>query len=418
MRGNYLWHKRLSGLDAGSERPLQFAVRSAGDLGVPQSVGHIISSLDTGGAETMLLNVLAHTDRERWAPTVVSLRDRGTLGSEIERLGIAVSAIGLGRGWPGVGAPWRARQYLKRLTPDVLLGWMYHGNVAAWLLRAALRGRIPMVWNIQHTLDEMALEKPLTESLIHVGRRLSRSTARIIYSSRVSAAQHERLGYDAGKSEIIPNGFDTDQFIPSSGARAAWRTRLGVGADVVVIGRVGRYHPMKDYPTFLAAAADLRRSGLTVHFVLAGRALDGSNRQLIAAIRRAGIGDVVSLLGEIRPAHGRTAALDVACSASAFGEAFAGVVAAAMSCGVPCVATDVGDSSWVIGDAGTIVAPRNPAALAGALRVLVEAGPERRRSLGERARAHIRKHFSISEVVKQYEAVLAAAAERPTARQR
>lgn len=354
----------------------------------------------------MLLNLLSHSDRARWAPAVWSLADRGTLGAEIERMGIPVAAAGLRRRWPSPAAAWRARTQLQRAAPDILLGWMYHGNFAAWAARRSFRRSPTLIWNIQHTPDELASEKWTTAALIALSARLSRSVTSVIYCSRVSATLHAELGYDTARSRVIPNGFNTDQFKPDRAARAAWRARLGVDDATVLVGRIGRYHPMKDHTTFLGAAAVLRRERRHVRFVVAGRGTDRQNAALLAQARRLGIGDVVTFVGEVRPTHELTAALDVACSSSAYGEALPGVLGEAMSCGVPCVSTDVGDSSWVVGDTGTLVPPRDPAALAGAMRTLVDLGAEGRGRLGESARDRVRSHFSIQRVAGMYDAVL------------
>jgi glycosyltransferase involved in cell wall biosynthesis len=98
-----------------------------------------------------------------------------------------------------------------------------------------------------------------------------------------------------------------------------------------------------------------------------------------------------------------TAALDVACSASAYGEGFPNVIGEAMSCAVPCAVTDVGDSARIVADTGRVVPPCDAAALAQAIRDLVELDPESRRTLGKRARARIVQHFSLDAIVQQYE---------------
>jgi glycosyltransferase involved in cell wall biosynthesis len=70
---------------------------------------------------------------------------------------------------------------------------------------------------------------------------------------------------------------------------------------------------------------------------------------------------------------------------------------------VPCVATDVGDCTWVLGPHGVIVPPRQSEALARALARLIDLGSGARRQLGQAGRARIVQHFSIHEVVRQYE---------------
>jgi glycosyltransferase involved in cell wall biosynthesis len=76
-----------------------------------------------------------------------------------------------------------------------------------------------------------------------------------------------------------------------------------------------------------------------------------------------------------------------------------------MASGVPCIATDVGDCTWVVGPHGLIVPPRQSDALAHALGRLIDLGADARRQLGLAARARILQHFSIQEVVRQYEAL-------------
>jgi glycosyltransferase involved in cell wall biosynthesis len=78
-------------------------------------------------------------------------------------------------------------------------------------------------------------------------------------------------------------------------------------------------------------------------------------------------------------------------------------VGEAMSCGVPCVVTDVGDSGYLVGDTGVIVPPRDPQALAQGLLRLVSLLPEKRRALGEKARRRIQSFFSIQAVTITYQ---------------
>src|SRR2546426_2953029 len=95
----------------------------------PRSIVHVITGLETGGAEMMLLKLLSVSDRERWRPSVVSLRDRGTLGARIERLGIPVTAVGMRGPVPAPRTVWRLLHEVRGLSPTLVQGWMYHGNL-------------------------------------------------------------------------------------------------------------------------------------------------------------------------------------------------------------------------------------------------------------------------------------------------
>jgi glycosyltransferase involved in cell wall biosynthesis len=98
-----------------------------------------------------------------------------------------------------------------------------------------------------------------------------------------------------------------------------------------------------------------------------------------------------------------TAAVDIAVSSSAYGEGFANVVGEAMSCGVPCVVTDVGDSAAIVGDTGCVVQPRDPQALAHALSALLEKAAAVRQTLGARARQRVIDLFALDTIVRRYE---------------
>jgi glycosyltransferase involved in cell wall biosynthesis len=98
-----------------------------------------------------------------------------------------------------------------------------------------------------------------------------------------------------------------------------------------------------------------------------------------------------------------TAALDVSCLCSAYGEAFPLVVGEAMACGVPCVVTDVGDCAMMVGDTGTVSTPGDAQGLARAIERILELGRGARQELGEAARRRVREHFSLDGIVQRYE---------------
>src|SRR5205823_8210436 len=138
----------------------------------------------------------------------------------------------------------------------------------------------------------------------------------------------------------------------------------------------------KDHRTFLAAAARLAASEPRARFVLSGTGTEPANRELTDAIARLGLADRVVLLGERHDMPAFFAALDICALSSAYGEGCPNVLGEAMACGVPCVATDVGDSAAVIGDTGVVVPARDPAALAAGIERLIGLGAGGRQALG------------------------------------
>ncbi|NJL61129.1 MAG: glycosyltransferase [Methylacidiphilales bacterium] len=364
---------------------------------------HLITGLYTGGAEMMLYKFLSRVDRKRFQPVVVSLMDGGKLGDRIQALDIPVYQIGMHPGKPTVAAVWRLISTIQKIKPDIIQGWMYHGNLAAHLSTALSLKKIPIVWNIRQTLYSLSYEKKATAAVIKLLAPLSIFPEKILYNSETSASQHQRHGYRTEKTLVIPNGFDTELFKPSIEARQLVLQELNLDSNTILIGRISRFHEMKDHGNFLNAAAILLKSYANIHFVMAGDNVNWQNKALTSIINNLGINNSVHLLGERKDIPHLTAALDIACSSSSHGDAFPNIIGEAMSCGVTCVVTDVGDSARIIGDTGKVVPPKNSQLLANALKELIDLGYQGRETLGQAARIRVIDLYSLNSVVHQYE---------------
>jgi glycosyltransferase involved in cell wall biosynthesis len=371
----------------------------------PIRILHIINDLAIGGSEMMLYKLLSRTDREKFEPAVISLDGVEKLGEDIRQLGIPVYAMGM---VPSALRPlsvWRIWRTTRRFKPDLIQGWMAHGNLAAQFAGLLSQRPVSVFWNIRQSLYSLDHEKRATARVIKIGARLSHWPARILNNSRKSVAQHHAIGYQTATTVVIPNGFDTDLFAPSEEARQLVRAELGVPPNTFLIGLIGRYHAMKDHGTFLRAAAMLLKEYPETQFVLAGKRVDWDNESLRAQVQDLGMVERVHLLGERRDMARLTAALDLASSSSSYDEGFPNVVGEAMSCGIPCVVTDVSDLPWIVGNTGRVVPPRSPEALARAWKDLMDLSPQKRRDLGKAARSRVMECFSLSSVVEQYEAL-------------
>ncbi|MGZ8217017.1 glycosyltransferase [Methylomagnum sp.] len=364
-------------------------------------VCHVITGLYTGGAEMMLYKLLSGLDRRRFEPVVISLIDRGAVGERIEALRIPVHTLDMPAGRPTVAGLWRLFRLIRELRPDLLQGWMYHGNLAASL--AGLIGRMPVVWGVHYSLYDFAAERRATRAIIQLSRALSRQPAATVYVSRVSADQHGAFGFRDRQRRIIPNGFDGEAFRPDAEARRSFRAEIGADERTVLIGLIARFHPMKDHGNLLRAVSLLRDSPDDVRLALAGPGIESGNAALAGMIESCSLSGRVHLLGERGDMARIMAGLDVLCMSSAYGEAFPMAVGEAMAAGLPCVVTDVGDAAWLVGETGRVVPPSDSEALAVALAALIELGPEKRHALGAAARARVLEHFSLAAAAAAYQ---------------
>jgi glycosyltransferase involved in cell wall biosynthesis len=363
---------------------------------------HIITGLDMGGAEMMLLKLLS-ASRKSLQSIVVSLKDEGTVGRSIAALGVPVECLRL-RSYTSNPARFASLLSLtRRFRPDVIQGWMPHGNLAASFTQFASRIRAPVIWNVRMSLDAVEGEKFTTLGLIRLGAFLSRYPAAIIYNSVTGARQHEKCGYRGAQSAVISNGFDCDVFRPDEGAHSRVCLQLGLESDAILIGLVARLHPMKDHVGFLQAASLVSARHPESRFLLVGKGVAESEPALTKLISQLNLTGRILLLGERTDTPQLTAGLDIACSSSAWGEGFSNTIGEAMACGVPCVVTDVGDSAYLVGDTGVTVPPRNPESLEHAIGQLIEAGSAKRRELGMAARRRIESEFSLPRIARRYE---------------
>jgi glycosyltransferase involved in cell wall biosynthesis len=134
---------------------------------------------------------------------------------------------------------------------------------------------------------------------------------------------------------------------------------------------------------------------------MAGPGVDRGNATLVRWINASGAADRFRLLGEVEDVPAFWASLDAACLTSV-GESSPYALAEAMACGVPCVATDAGDTKTLLDDVGWIVKPKDPGGFA---RALIEAASLDRVQMSRRVTAgmeRIQKQMSLKRMAEDY----------------
>jgi glycosyltransferase involved in cell wall biosynthesis len=360
-------------------------------------VAHVISGLELGGAETALFN-LVRSLHPRVRQEVVSMTTEGVLGERIRRLGVPLRALRLGRGLQLLGALPAMVRGLREADADLVQTWMYHADLFGGL--AGRLAGVPVVWGIHHTTLERGSARATTRLIARLNGLLSPVVPRrIVVCAEAAQRVHARLGYDARRMTVIPNGFDVDQFRPDPSARQAARAGLGIASQAPLIGMVARFHPQKDHHTFLQAAGRLHQQ-LPEAGSCNGSGI-GEQRQL-SWIDEQGLREMVRLLGPRPDLAKLYPALDVFCLSSSHGEGLPMVLGEAIACEVPCVTTDVGDSASIVGEAGIAVPPRSPEPLAAALLRVARMDPEARLRLGRAARQRIATEFRVEIMAERY----------------
>ncbi|HMX95660.1 MAG TPA: glycosyltransferase, partial [Elusimicrobiota bacterium] len=215
---------------------------------------------------------------------------------------------------------------------------------------------------------------------------------------------HEGIGFDSSKMTVIPNGIDTDRFHPNSALRAQFRREWNLSPDDIVLGHLARWDPQKDHRTLVEAFGSLIRKGANARLFLAGPGVTPEISLLMKWVRETGAPERFHLLGSVEDAPHFLAGLDVFCLSSR-GESSSYALAEAMACGVPAVATDVGDARVLLGDSGVIVRPSDPDAFCAGIEKLISMGPQARAHLGRIARERIVRDYSFAKMVNAYQAL-------------
>lgn len=346
---------------------------------------HVISGLGTGGAETMLVQLARNLKDKGFEQQVVSVSDRGAKAEELEAEAIPVHSLRLNAMLAAPYAIVRLARLIQAFRPDVLQGWMYHGDLFATFAHYIAPGRVSrkLFWNIRASnTDEGGYG-----GLLFVNSRLSRLPDVVLANSQAGLDFHLAKGYRPRRTEVIPNGVDVSRFLPSSAIRREVRSELSIPENASIAIHVARVDPMKDHATFVGAL----RQTPEVYGIMVGA---GTELLEIPANVRA--------LGLRRDVERLYAAADMVVSTSVYAEGFSNVLAEGMSAGLVPVSTDIGDARAIVGDTGYVIAPRDQAALSAAIATEVARPAAECRARGLAARTRIADSFGLERAIARY----------------
>ena len=359
----------------------------------------IVPRLDIAGAEVALVRLLSTLDPQAFDVEVLTLTEGGSLQSDIEELGIPVTTIPFKRAPTALVRLLSLRAEIGRRSPDVVHTWMYYADVVAGVAARAAGVR-NVAWNVRNSDLMPGAYRRSAHAAAWLAARLAGIVPNmIVCNSEASRMFHVARGYPTSRMRVILNGFEVLE--PDPSARQCVRRELGLLRDTPLVGRFGRFHPHKDYGTFIKAASIVAERRRDVHFVLAGEDVVPDNPQLARLIGATCSPERFHLLGLRRDLDRIHLALDVACSSSR-GESFPNVVAEAMAAGVPVVATDVGASAEIVDGAGVVVPALDFTAMAEGIGRLLSMTASERAKLGDAARERIRSQFGLHATAVAY----------------
>lgn len=367
-----------------------------------KKVAFLIRDLNFAGAQRQVVTLAKALDKQCFDVSVLYFYSNGFLAKELKDAGIVNICLEKQERWDLIGFFFRVFKHLQNIKPDILHGYLDESNLLTIFFKPFFPST-KMIWGLRNSNDENPNQYGLVGRLLDKFNCLLCPLADlIIVNSHAGRAYHLTEGYPADKMVVIPNGIDTEYFKPNREARARLRAEWKISVNTLLLGVVGRLDPMKDYPNFFKAAALLCQEKKNIVFVCVGKGPEDYVRELQQLTAQLNISEKVIWAGTRADMPVVYNALDIYVSASAYGEGFSNALGEAMACGIPCIVTDVGDSAWIVGDTGAIVPPRNPQALADAMKQLIEKIEDLNQ---EFIRQRILNQFSVSELTKKTEAV-------------
>ncbi|WP_337916956.1 glycosyltransferase [Vibrio cholerae] len=350
-----------------------------------------ITGLGMGGAETQVCNLIEQLAERGHTILLLSLTGESVnkpKHSAVKLVELKMRKTPLGF----VRAYWQVVSILRQFQPDVVHSHMVHANIFARLLRTI--APIPRLVCTAHSNNEggkaRMLAYRLTDRWCDVTTNVSQGAVEAFIAQRAAKS---------GRIVALHNGVDLTKFTFNPVARERCRSELGLNANQTLLLSVGRLTAAKDYPNLLRAFAQLLKSQPNIRLAIIGQGELAT--QIAQMIEQLALASQVHLLGLRFDVADWMSAADCFVLSSAW-EGFGLVVAEAMACERPVVATDCGGVAEVVGDYGYLVPPSDSAKLADAIEQAIVLAAQERATLGKNARKYIESRYSLSVVADKW----------------
>lgn len=310
---------------------------------------HIISSLDVGGCENILFNLIK-SEKSMQNILVISLNPGGFFKDELIKCGFKIISLDLKKNlFQGL---FKSYKEIKKFKPDLIQGWMYHGNIFATFLSLITFQRSILIWNIRQTLYNINYESFSTRFAIFLGKLFSFLPKRILCNSELAIVHHKDYGFkDCFK--LIENGVDTEKFYFDKQISNEFKKKLNIDKKNIVIGKIARFHKMKNHKFLIKNILKILEKYKNLTILLIGKNINYENKSIAVLIPGEFRKNFI-LIEETSEINNYLNAIDLLCLTSNSGEGMSNIIMEAMSVGVSCLSSDIGDNKKLLSSYGKL----------------------------------------------------------------
>lgn len=351
---------------------------------------HLIDDLEVGGAERVMSDLAGHLKMRGYTVAVCSFRN-GEVRRKLEREGIEVIILNKNRPYDPVFL-FKLASIIKRRRVDLVHSHLIVADIYGWIACKLLS--LPFMITVHG--------EGLTD-LRHGGSVLNfimRRTGRVV---AVSEDLRRKIARKASPDNLstVHNGIEIEAFNLDHRSIPPANIDPRLNESDLIVGSVGRLHPVKGYGYLLEAVPKVKAAVPRVKFVIAGEGV--LRRELEEKAERLGIGGTVLFLGHRDDIPEVLSCFDIFVLPS-LTEGISISILEAMAASKPVIATDVGGNPEVVegGTTGVLVKPENPDELARAIVALAE-NPTMRDAMGRAGRKRVMERFSMKAMVSKYE---------------
>jgi len=364
---------------------------------------HLINGLDAGGAETVLVRLIMNDDQNEHI--VISLKGHGFYGDYLEKNDVKVELLELNKLhniFLGMGL-FKLLYLLRKYKTDVIITWMPHACVLGGIAGKVF-GIKNIIWNFRGATENLKENTKLHRIVLKLCKELQNFIPnKIVVCADYVNDVFKDYGFDTSRFEVIYNGYDTNEYSRNIRSRKIIRSTFSVPDNIPLIGMIARWHPQKNHNLLIESLKVVKSKGFKFKCLLLGESIATDPVSLM--VRNSGMIDRFILKNETSKITDTMSSLDIHVLSSKFGEGFPNVIAEAMLCEVPCIATDIGDTKLIIGDTGWV--SKNDSVLEMS-RNIIEAllAWENKDAWNQRstkARNRVIENFHISKMVKNYQ---------------